>query len=209
MTAVQLSRFGYKVFALTYKAESIAGLQAEANTSNLVCLQCDVTKDDDIKRVVASVEQQSPEGLKYVPCVHVGAKYKHSGLINNAGINAGSFIDWSSDKDFRNVMEVNYFAMVNVTKAFLPLLRKQKGKSRIINITSVVAFLPLAGIATYTASKHAAQAFSDVLRQELAPWRIPVIVIQPGCMKTPLVSGGATAIETAWKNRMLASLEDR
>jgi len=95
-----------------------------------------------------------------------------SGLVNNAGVNSGSLVDWSSEKDYRFVMEVNFFAIVNMTKALLPQLRKLKGKSRIVNVTSVAvsaqaalaevltsaqAFLSPPGMSTYSSSKHAAQ----------------------------------------------------
>lgn len=61
--SVQLARLGYKVFALCLKEESIAELQQEANTSNLIGVQADVTKAADIAKVVALVEKESPQGL--------------------------------------------------------------------------------------------------------------------------------------------------
>lgn len=86
------------------------------------------------------------------------------GLVNNAGI-AGSHIgplDWLNADDHREVFNVNYFGMVNVTNVFLPLIKKEKG--RIVNVASILGKMSMESMGPYVASKHAVEAFSDVLR---------------------------------------------
>ncbi len=81
-------------------------------------------------------------------------------------------------------MEVNLIGVVSVTKAFLPLLRKEK--SRIINISSISGKIALPFVGPYTASKFGLEAISDSLRVELRPWKIPVSIIEPGDVATPI-----------------------
>ena len=85
-------------------------------------------------------------------------------LVNNAGI-AGSVgpSDWLTRRDFEEVMSVNLYGMIDMTNAFLPLIRKEKG--RIVNMTSICGRITLAPV-PYCASKFAAEAYSDYLRYE-------------------------------------------
>ena len=83
-------------------------------------------------------------------------------VVNNAGI-AGVVApgEWLKSEDFRQVMEINFFGVVFVTKAFLPLLRKEKG--RVVNMSSLCGRFAMA-TTTYSASKYAVEGFSDSLR---------------------------------------------
>lgn len=77
----------------------------------------------------------------------------HNNSIGNSGA-----VDWISTLTFRRVMEVNLFGVVNVTKAFLPLLKKTKG-ARIVNLSSVAGFIPAPMMAAYDASKHGVEGW--------------------------------------------------
>jgi retinol dehydrogenase-16 len=83
-------------------------------------------------------------------------------LVNNAGIagNVGP-TDWNTRGDYEKVMAVNLYGMIDMTNAFLPLIRKERG--RIVNMTSICGRITLAP-APYCASKYAAEAYSDSLR---------------------------------------------
>ena len=90
------------------------------------------------------------------------------------GVSRAGLIDWLSIQDFRFCMEVNFFAVITVTKAFLPLLKKSP-EGRIVNMSSA------AGVAcgypvtcAYSSSKHAVELFTSALRQELKVWNIAV-----------------------------------
>ncbi|MFZ3204701.1 MAG: SDR family oxidoreductase [Pseudomonas sp.] len=113
-------------------------------------------------------------------------------LINNAGYGAmGPLLDGGVEA-MRRQFETNVFAIVGVTRAFFPLLRRNKGL--VVNIGSVSGVLvtPFAG--AYCASKAAVHALSDALRLELAPFAIEVMEVQPGAIAS---SFGANASQEA------------
>jgi len=117
------------------------------------------------------------------------------GLFNNAGIGGeGSFgidstaIEYTELADYRQVMEVNYFGVVEMTKAFLPLLRTTPD-SRILMNTSVAGYVAAPFMAAYASSKHALEGFSDSLRRELHPFGVYVSILECNSVKTPIVSG--------------------
>jgi NAD(P)-dependent dehydrogenase (short-subunit alcohol dehydrogenase family) len=89
----------------------------------------------------------------------------------------------------REAMEVNYFGQIAVTQAMLPLIRR--GSGRIVNIGSIGGRNASGFLGPYAASKHAIEAFTDALRQELRPWGIWVSVIEPGAVATPIWEKGA------------------
>lgn len=103
-------------------------------------------------------------------------------VVNNAGIAVVGCIDWMSMDIISKMMNVNYLGMVSITKAFLPLLKQTK-YSRIINISSMAGIVTSPRMAAYSASKHAVEGFSNVLRLELLPWNIFVCNINPSYMK--------------------------
>jgi NAD(P)-dependent dehydrogenase (short-subunit alcohol dehydrogenase family) len=113
-----------------------------------------------------------------------------SGLVNNAGIGVYGPLESLDLAELRRQFEVNTFAAVGVTQAFLPLLGAKlplrPAPGRIVNISSVTGTVvpPFAG--PYAASKAALDALSDSLRREVAVYGIRVIVVRPGAVDTPL-----------------------
>nr|XP_013796634.1 PREDICTED: estradiol 17-beta-dehydrogenase 2 [Apteryx mantelli mantelli] len=83
---------------------------------------------------------------------------------------------------YRQCMDVNFFGAVEVSKTFLPLLRKSQG--RLVNISSMAGGIPLPKYAAYGASKAALSMFSGVMRQELSKWGIKVAAIHPSGFRT-------------------------
>jgi short-subunit dehydrogenase len=117
----------------------------------------------------------------------VDAAVRHFGgldiLINNAGIGAtGHFVECSADR-LRRIMEVNFFGLVETTRACLPLLR-QGQRPAVVNISSVAGKRALPARSEYSASKFAVQGFSEALRAELAKDGIDVLVVCPGLTAT-------------------------
>lgn len=108
-------------------------------------------------------------------------------LVNNAGIQILDPIENTSIEAMREVFDVNVFGLHCLTKAFIPLLRKNSG-SRIINIGSVSGLISSPYMGAYCASKHAVEAYSDSLRVELRPFGVYVTCIEPGGFKTPLLA---------------------
>lgn len=106
------------------------------------------------------------------------------GLINNAGILVSSPIETVPLDQLRLQFEVNTIAVIALIQTFLPLIRIAQG--RIINLSSVSGFVAFPFMGSYCASKFALEAITDSLRQELKPWNICVISIQPPFVNTEL-----------------------
>ena len=90
--------------------------------------------------------------------------------------------------DLRRQIEVNLIGHVAVTQAFMPLIRK--GRGRIVNIGSGSGRIALPFLGPYAAAKYALEAVTDALRRELKPWKIPVVIVEPGTVKTPIIEKG-------------------
>ena len=107
-----------------------------------------------------------------------------AGLVNNAGIAVSGPIELLPIDDFRRQFEVNVIGQVAVTQAFLPLLRKARG--RIVNMSSISGGLAPPYMGPYSASKFALEAINDALRVELRNWGIRVSSVEPGPIATPI-----------------------
>jgi 3-dehydrosphinganine reductase len=108
-------------------------------------------------------------------------------LINNAGVTFPAEAQHTSLAQFREIMEVNYFGTVQVTKAFLPHFIAQRSGT-IAGVLSVAGFMGVFGYSAYAASKHALLGFFDTLRQELAPAQVAVSLLMPGDTDTPMLA---------------------
>eukprot|EP00882_Tetradesmus_deserticola_P018012 GHRQ01019326.1.p1 GENE.GHRQ01019326.1~~GHRQ01019326.1.p1 ORF type:complete len:235 (+),score=74.83 GHRQ01019326.1:520-1224(+) len=87
---------------------------------------------------------------------------------------------------FRDVFEVNFMGAVTTSQAFIPLLRAGQQRGRVVNISSVAGHLNMPVWSAYCASKHALECFSDCLRYELAQFGVPVVLVKPGPVATPI-----------------------
>src|SRR3954468_17171768 len=177
-TALQLQKAGFRVFAGVRKPEDGDRLRAAGVT---VIQPLDVTKEDDIQAAVRTVEQ----ALNGTPL---------RGIVNNAGIGIGGPLGALHLGGFRSPLEVNTTSQLAVARAFLPLLRKSKG--RVVNMSSIGGRVaqPFAG--PDIASKFALEGVSDVLRAELLGWGIEVIAIEPGTIATPIWEKSSREAET-------------
>ena len=109
-------------------------------------------------------------------------------LVNNAGIAIASPLETLPLDELRRQLEVNVLGQVAVTQAFLPHLRRSRG--RIVFMGSIAGRSALPFLGPYAASKHALEAITDSLRLELAPWGIQVAIIEPGTIATPIWTKG-------------------
>src|SRR5205823_8631432 len=106
-------------------------------------------------------------------------------LVNNAGFGvAPAGAEESSIEQARSIFETNFFGIVRMTRAVVPYMRKQGG-GRIINIGSVLGFLPMPYGALYAATKHAIEGYSESLDHELRTRGIRVSIIEPAYTNTP------------------------
>jgi NAD(P)-dependent dehydrogenase (short-subunit alcohol dehydrogenase family) len=163
--ALRFAELGYLTFAGVRKAADGQALKSESS-GQLEPVLLDVTQPDLIAGAVAATGDQ--------PLV---------GLVNNAGIAVLGALELVSIDDWRRQFEVNVFGLVAVTQAFLPLLRR--GRGRIVNIGSVADRCALPGSGAYDSSKSAVAAITDVLRMELQGFGISVSLIEAGGVATP------------------------
>lgn len=169
-TALHLGQAGFLVFAGVRRLAEGQSLIA-AGGAAIMPLQIDVTEPQQVAAAAALVsEAVGKEGL--------------AGLVNNAGIAVAAPLEFIPLDELRNQLEVNVIGQIGVTQALLPLLRQAKG--RIINISSMGGRIAGPWTGPYHASKFALEALTDTLRQELAPWGIDVVSVEPGAVATPI-----------------------
>jgi len=103
-------------------------------------------------------------------------------VVNNAGFGMVGAIEALSDDEVRSVMETNFFGVLKVTQAFIPGLRAHGGV--IVNISSMAGQIGFAGTGAYCASKFALEGMSEALAEELAPFGVKVLIVEPGAFRT-------------------------
>ncbi|MFE4714262.1 MULTISPECIES: SDR family NAD(P)-dependent oxidoreductase [Paenibacillus] len=112
-------------------------------------------------------------------------------VVNNAGYGDVASVEDVTLDDFRAQIDTNFYGVVYVSKAVVPILRKQGG-GHIIQISSVGGRIATMGLAAYQSAKWAVGGFSEVLAQEVAPFGIKVTVIEPGGMRTDWAGSSMT-----------------
>ena len=161
-TAERLAAAGYTVYGTSRR-----GSQAEPRSFAMLTL--DVTDDASVEAVVREVIRR--EGRIDV-------------LVNNAGFGvAPAGAEESSIDQAKAIFDTNFMGIVRMTRAVVPHMRRQ-GSGRIINIGSVLGFLPMPYGALYAATKHAVEGYSESLDHELRTRGIRVSVIEPAYTKT-------------------------
>ncbi|XP_045607761.1 D-beta-hydroxybutyrate dehydrogenase, mitochondrial isoform X3 [Procambarus clarkii] len=165
--ALHLDNLGFRVFAgcLQADGEGAEHLRQEGS-SRLHVLQMDVTSQDQLDKAAQEVKRLLPHGEGVW------------GLVNNAGVLSICPAEWSSMDGFRRDPEINVFGLIAATKAFLPLVRRARG--RVVNVASICGRFGFIYMSAYTASKYAVEGFSDSLRQEMRGFGVKVCIIEPG-----------------------------
>ncbi len=161
--AALLAQEGYRVFGTSRKkdVDAPAGvemlmLDVQANQSVQMCIQEILTRVNHIDL-----------------------------LVNNAGQAHASLVEETSLQHAKNILETNFWGVVRVTNAVLPIMRKQGG-GQIITIGSLAGLIGVPGQGFYSASKFALKGYSEALRFEVAPFNIRVSLIEPGFFRTNL-----------------------
>jgi NAD(P)-dependent dehydrogenase (short-subunit alcohol dehydrogenase family) len=171
-TVRRLDVAGWKVFAGVRKEEDAAALSAEGS-ERLEPLILDVL---DPEAIAAAAERigAEPGGL--------------DGLVDNAGAAVAGPLEALPIEDFRRQVELNLTAQLAVTQAMLPAIRVARGRVVLISSMGGRVALPMTG--AYHAAKFGLEGLGDSLRQELAPWGIKVVLVEPGSIDTPIWSSG-------------------
>ena len=170
-SALRLVRAGWRVFGGVRTDEDGAALRE----CGVEPLTLDVT---DAGQIAAAAETVGPE-------LH--------GLVDNAGIAVAAPLELVPLDELRRQLEVNVVGQVAVLQAFLPALRRERGRVVLMGSVGGRSALPFLG--PYAASKHALEAFADVLRVELAPWGMTVSIVEPASVKTAIWAKGAEQAE--------------
>lgn len=163
-TAAELLGKGYTVYAAARRVEKMEPLRKAG--ARLLAL--DISNPAEIERAVETV---------------LAEQGRIDILVNNAGIGIYGAVEDVPLAQARHLFEVNIFGLVGLTQHVLPAMRKQ-GTGTIVNISSVGGEVSIPLGSWYYATKHALEAISDALRQEVKPFGIQVIIIQPGIIKT-------------------------
>lgn len=168
---------GDKVIATVRKNKSELYSSLE-NHPDLLVVEMDVTREDEVKSAV----QEAID--------HLG---KLDIILNNAGYGILGAIEEVSDAEARKQYDTNVFGVLNVIRATLPFLRREKS-GHIINVSSLFAFDPLIGWALYGSTKNAVEGITQGLAKELAPFGIRVTAIEPGLFRTGFTGKNSFAI---------------
>jgi len=161
-TAKRLAGAGYKVYGTSRR-----GAQAGQRAFEMLAL--DVTSDESVEAAVREVIRLEG-GIDL--------------LVNNAGFGvAPAGAEESSIEQARAIFDTNFFGIVRMTRAVVPYMRQQ-GSGHIINIGSVLGFLPMPYMALYAATKHAVEGYSESLDHELRTFGIRVSVVEPASTNT-------------------------
>ncbi|UQA59372.1 oxidoreductase [Polyangium aurulentum] len=158
---------GHRVVATARKPEQLRAL-VEAHPERARAVALDVADPAAARAAVESA---------------VGAFGRLDVVVNNAGYANVSSIEDVTDEDFRTQFETNFFGVVNVTRAALPVLRKQRD-GHIVQISSIGGRRGSPGLGSYQSAKWAVEGFSEVLFTEVQPLGIRVTIVEPGGFRT-------------------------
>ncbi len=162
-----LAKHGYRVFGTSRRGDSgvIAGYEM---------LTLDVRSDESVRSCIKTV-------LARTGRIDI--------LVNNAGYGLAGALEETTVAEAKEQFETNFFGMVRMTNAVLPVMRKQR-EGRIINIGSLAGLVAVPFYGMYSASKYAVEGYTEALRQEVKPFNLQVSLIEPGFFSTNLARSG-------------------
>jgi NAD(P)-dependent dehydrogenase (short-subunit alcohol dehydrogenase family) len=173
-TALAFARAGYKVFATMRNPEMASDFkQIISNESlDIAISKMDVDSDTSVNQCINSIIEKNGQ-------IDV--------LVNNAGIERHGSIEEMTIDDFEAIMNTNYLGVLRCTKSILPQMRKNRNGC-IINVASVAGHIANSPLGGYAASKHALEAISEALAQEVKPFNIKVYIVEPGIINTQMAT---------------------
>ena len=177
-TALRLANAGHVVYATARRREAIADLEA----AGCRLLELDVTDEESMRAAVAAVEAEHGA---------VGA------LVNNAGYSQSGAVETVPLQAVRRQFETNVFGLLRLSQLVAPKMR-DRGRGRIVNISSMGGRLVFPGGGVYHATKYAVEALSDAMRFELRGFGIDVVLVEPGLIRT---SFGDAAVASVGETR--------
>ena len=166
-TAEGLASAGFKVFGTSRKIPN-------DGPKGVTMLACDVTDEASVSALVADV---------------VSRAGKIDLLVNNAGVGMFGGAEESSIAQSQALFDVNFFGVMRMTNAVLPVMRRQGG-GRILNIGSILGVIPAPYSAHYSAAKHAVEGYSESLDHEVRAFNIRISIIEPAYVRTVFDQNG-------------------
>ncbi|MEC3909166.1 oxidoreductase [Sphingobium sp. CR2-8] len=161
VAAKALAGAGYRVFGTSRKPSASLSSQIEM-------VQCDITDDGSVTRAIATILE---------------AAGRIDLLVNNAGAGLAGPAEETSIAQARQLFEVNVFGLIRMVQAVLPVMRAA-GSGRIINVSSVLGFMPAPFMAVYSATKHAVEGYTESLDHEIRGFGIRAVLVEPANTKT-------------------------
>lgn len=158
---------GDKVVATARKPEELADL-AKVHGDKIRTVKLDVTSVDDVEQAVA---------------IALGSFGHIDVVVNNAGYGFTGAFEEMTPEQFKGQIDTNFWGVVHVTRAVLPILRKQ-GSGHIIQITSIGGRIAVPGVSGYHAAKFAVEGLSESLAQEIKPLGLKLTIVEPGGFRT-------------------------
>ncbi len=171
-TSLAFARAGYKVYATMRNPEKAIALKEKIKEEslNISISAMDVDSDESVRLAIESIlDENGPIDV----------------LVNNAGIEHHGSIEELSMEEIMSIMNTNYFGVLRCTKLLLPLMRANKNGC-IVNIASVAGKIANTPLGAYAASKHALEAISEAIAQEVKPFNIRVKIVEPGIIDTQM-----------------------
>jgi short-subunit dehydrogenase len=188
--AFRLAKLGHRVFATGRRRDVLDAMTREAAGTTLETLVLDVTDAESIAAAVVEVDRRTDgHGIDV--------------LVNNAGYGQLGPVDAIPDELLRANFETNVFGLVAVTRAFLPAMRT-RGNGRIINLSSLAGRVSQPFMGAYCATKFAVEAMSDAMRNELAPFGIDVVIVEPGYIRTQFADTSMATLQASMKGSVYA-----
>ncbi|PZF32082.1 MULTISPECIES: SDR family oxidoreductase [unclassified Curtobacterium] len=167
---------GHRVVATARDAAKVTEVFGERE--DLLAVSLDIT-DEDAARAAADVA--------------VSRFGRIDVLVNNAGLFYAGFFEEISPEQMRQQMETNFFGPLNVTRAVLPVMRRQRS-GQIVTISSTAGLVGQEFVAAYCASKFALEGWMESIRYDLAPYGVSTMIVEPGFFRTELLVEGASTI---------------
>jgi NAD(P)-dependent dehydrogenase (short-subunit alcohol dehydrogenase family) len=164
---------GHNVVATARRVDALADLVAQA-PDRVLALELDVVAPGAAERAIGAA---------------VARFGRLDVVINNAGYGVVGALEETPDAELRALMDTNFFGAMAVMRAALPVLREQRAGA-IVNMSSLGGQLSFAGFSAYSASKFALEGASEALAQEVAPFGVKVLVVEPGQFRTQLAGAG-------------------
>ncbi len=152
--------------------------EAVSEAEDLLVVKLDVTRPEDAEAAVqAAVERFGRIDV----------------LVNNAASFQAGFFEEVSPEQFRAQMEVNFFGALNMTRAVLPVMRRQRS-GQVVTISSTAGVVAGEFTSAYAASKFALEGWMEALRSEVAPYGITTTIVEPGFFRTKLLEKESTIL---------------